>query len=66
MYPAAVLVGFGVIDILFKKIALYTSLHLQFAICDFRYSFDADRLHPIYDVIVRKQDYVLSISSLVG
>jgi hypothetical protein len=26
MYPAAVLVGFGVIDILFKQIALYTSL----------------------------------------
>jgi hypothetical protein len=26
MYPAAVLIGFGVIDILFKQIALYTSL----------------------------------------
>jgi hypothetical protein len=42
MYPAAVLVGFGVIDILFKK-SLYTEPSIyEFAICDFRYSFDAD------------------------
>jgi hypothetical protein len=40
MYPAAVLVG--VIDILFKQIALYEPSIYEFAICDFRDSSDAD------------------------
>jgi hypothetical protein len=41
MYPAAVLVGFGVIDIQKNRFIHEPSIY-EFAICDFRYSFDAD------------------------
>jgi hypothetical protein len=42
MYPAAVLVGF-MSSIYFSKKSLYTRASIyEFAICDFRYSFDAD------------------------
>jgi hypothetical protein len=43
MYPAAVLVGFGVIDILFKTNRfIHEPSIYEFAICDFRDSSDAD------------------------
>jgi drug/metabolite transporter (DMT)-like permease len=38
VYPAVVLVGFGLIDILFKQIALYESALYHFFVCCFRYS----------------------------
>ena len=55
MYPAAVLVGFGVIDILFKKIALYTSLPFTSSLfVIFAIALMLMIIAILYDVIVRK------------
>jgi hypothetical protein len=66
MYPAAVLVGFGVIDILFKKNLYTPAFHLRGSLFVIFATLMLMIIAILYDVIVRKQDYVLSISSLVG
>ncbi|WP_427874353.1 EamA/RhaT family transporter [Flavobacterium sp. MMS24-S5] len=60
IYPAAVLFGFGIIDILFKKIALYTvvpyttSLFFVFLI-----AFAVSILIVLYKLFVTKENFVL-------
>jgi hypothetical protein len=55
MYPAAVLVGFGVIDILFKQIALYTSLPFTSSLfVIFAIALMLMVVAILYDVTVRK------------
>lgn len=55
MYPAAVLIGFGFIDILFKQIALYTTLPFTSSLfVIFAISLLLMIVAILYDVIVRK------------
>jgi len=60
IYPAMVLFGFGVVDILFKKIALYTvvpyttSLFLVFLI-----SFAVSLIIVMYKLFITKENFVL-------
>ena len=70
IYPAIVLLGFGVIDILFKQIALYTSLPYTTSLfIVFDISLAASLLIVIYDVVIKKikiETKNILFGSLVG
>ncbi|MDR7370007.1 EamA family transporter [Flavobacterium aquidurense] len=55
IYPAAVLIGFGVIDILFKQIALYTTLPYATSLfVVFDIALAVSLLAVIYDTVLKK------------
>ena len=55
IYPAAVLIGFGVIDILFKQIALYTTLlYTTSLFVVFDIALAVSLLAVIYDTVLKK------------
>jgi drug/metabolite transporter (DMT)-like permease len=70
LYPAAVLIGFGVIDILFKQIALYTSLPYPTSLfVVFCIAFAVAILIAIYEIAVKKVNLELKnilFGALVG
>lgn len=70
IYPAIVLLGFGVIDILFKQIALYTALPYTTSLfIVFDISLAVSLLVVIYDVVIKKMKLEaknILFGSLVG
>ncbi|WP_026730040.1 DMT family transporter [Flavobacterium denitrificans] len=70
IYPAAVFLGFGIIDILFKQIALYTALPYTTSLfMVFDISLAVSLLIVVYDVVVKKvklQSKNLLFGVLVG
>jgi len=70
IYPAIVLLGFGIIDILFKQIALYTSLPYTTSLfIVFDISLAVSLLIVIYDVVSKKvklETKNILFGSLVG
>lgn len=70
IYPAAVFLGFGIIDILFKQIALYTALPYTTSLfMVFDISLAISLLIVIYDVVLKKvnlQSKNILFGALVG
>ncbi|WP_029273563.1 EamA family transporter [Flavobacterium sp. KJJ] len=70
IYPAGVLIGFGIIDILFKQIALYTTLPYPTSLCIvFAISFVIALGVALYKIIIKKENFNLKnilFGALVG